>query len=260
MRNVDTIIGNKKFGLVGKALKHSFSESYFKEHYSDVYGLPAEYKNYELGELGDFRKFMALRQLDGVNVTIPYKEQVVPFLDRLSAEAEAIGAVNCVKAVRNGDSTILTGYNTDALAFEETILPWLEKQNHREALILGTGGAAKAVSHALRKNGLETTFVSRSKKTRDTITYSELNATTLHDNTLIVNATPLGTLGFPEDIHAIDFSLLNPRHLCYDLVYNPEKTTFLQLTEKQGCTTKNGMEMLHLQALMSWKIWNSSEI
>lgn len=249
----------KTFGLVGKTLRHSFSKDYFDMRYHEIYGHEAEYLNFELGELGDFRGFMVSHRLYGVNVTIPYKEKVIPFLDRLSAEAEAIGAVNCVKADYDNGGTILTGYNTDALAFEETLLPHLESQNHRKALVLGTGGAAKAVAHVLRKHGLETTFASRTGKRSDTLLYSELSAKTILNNTLIVNATPVGTSGFPESAFPIDFSPLGEGHLCYDLVYNPEKTPFLQQAEKQGCTTKNGSDMLQLQALESWRIWNSRE-
>ena len=252
------MLEKKHFGLLGKTLNHSLSKTYFEKEYPTLYHNPAEYLNYELQNLDNLHSLILSQHLDGLNITIPFKEQILPLLTHLSPEAKIIEAVNCVKITQIQNQLILKGFNTDALAFETSILPLLK--NHRNALIFGTGGAAKAVNYALQKHKVHTTFVSRSKTSPNTIKYNDLTPQILHHNTLIINATPVGTLGFATEELPIDFSLLNSSHLCYDLVYNPGTTPFLQHAKNQSCTTKNGLEMLHLQALKSWEIWNNGNL
>lgn len=247
------------YGLIGYPLAHSFSARFFKEKF-ELEDIDAEYLNFEIDDILDIRRVILFNQdLKGLNVTIPYKEKVIPFLNKLSPEAEAIGAVNTIKINRlEGDMYFyeLTGYNTDYIGFKNSLEPLLKPEVHKSALILGTGGASKAVAFALSIMGIEWTYVSRSKS-EGRISYDELSADIIYENKLIINTTPLGTYPDVNNCPDIPFSQLTEQHLLYDLVYNPEETLFLKQGKEHGAVIKNGEEMLELQALEAWKIWNS---
>lgn len=243
------------FGLIGKSLSHSFSKTYFEKKFSDLGLKNFAYKNFELAEIKQIQTVFTSEQLKGLNITNPYKEEIIPFLDELSLEAKEIGAVNCVKII-NGRKV---GYNTDTYGFSQSIKPFLKPQ-HNKALILGTGGAAKAVSHALKTVGVEVYFVTSSstKKNVNTFFYSELNNYIIDAFKLIVNTTPLGLFPNVNQRPVIPYEYITANHLCYDLIYNPEETLFLSQAKQQGAMIINGYSMLQLQAEKSWEIWTES--
>lgn len=239
----------KKYGLLGKTLGHSYSKRYFDQKFACEGLTDCSYAIYERPSLDGIREWIIEEGLRGLNVTIPYKEEIIPYLDRLSPEAVAIGAVNVVRVENDGT---LSGFNTDAPAFAETLQPLL-KPWHTEALVLGTGGASKAVVYALRQLAIEPYLVSRSGEPH--LSYFEAYekaATTF----LIVNTTPVGMFPNVAQTPWRNTRNLSPRHLCYDLVYNPEETQFLLEAELAGCAVQNGLPMLYRQADMAWKIWN----
>lgn len=251
----------RRFGLIGFPLGHSFSKSYYDEKIKkeQIQGV-----GYALYPLEDIRDLPALIQdepdLEGINVTIPHKIAVMNYLDAISPEAAAIGAVNCIRIQRTpGQKPKLSGFNTDVEGFSASLKPMLQAQ-HRRALVLGNGGAAKAVCYALEKLGIYVQLVSRTPiSDAGQLGYQQLDERVMASHNLIVNTTPLGT--FP-DIHerpAIPYHLLGPDHLLYDLIYNPERTAFLQGGESQGAQVKNGYEMLVKQAERNWEIWNASD-
>lgn len=245
---------NKIYGLIGHPLGHSFSQSFFNEKFAKE-GIDAEYKNFDLEDISNIKDILNNPQIYGLNVTIPYKQQVFPFLSQIGTVAKKIGAVNVIrfKKTNNGLETI--GYNTDMIGFYKSISPLLN-ENHKHALILGTGGASKAVKYALDKLGIDYKFVSRTKS-NDVYTYEELNEQILKDYTVIVNTTPLGMHPNIDNCPNIPYEFISPNHVCFDLVYNPLETKFLRLAKEQGAYIKNGLEMLHIQAIEAWKIWNS---
>ena len=248
-KNIDT------YGLVGKKLSHSFSAKLFNDNF-EAKGMNAEYLNFEIQSIDTLNDVIASHPtLKGLNVTIPYKEEVIPLLDELSPEAKAIGAVNVIEIERLNDGTIrLIGHNTDVIGFRESIRP-LVSAHHTKALILGTGGASKAVNYALQQLGIDTQFVSRTAKA-DAIAYHDLTEEIIHDHKVIVNTTPLGMYPNTMEMPDIRYYALTEKHLCYDLVYNPQKTMFLFTCEAHGAQIKNGIEMLVLQAKQAWEIWN----
>lgn len=237
---------SKHYGLIGYPLTHSFSPSYFANKFKedDIKGI--SYDLFPLENLDDLPFLM--ESLDGLNVTIPYKEEVIPFLDSLSEEAQAIGAVNCIK-IEGGKSI---GYNTDYFGFKKSLLGFLGEQKISKALVLGTGGASKAVCKVLIDLNITYQLVSRSKPY---LTYDEIDEETLHSHHLIVNTTPLGMASFEQIAPKIDYNHITSKHFFYDLIYNPEKTLFLKCGLDQGASIKNGLEMLHFQAEKSWEIW-----
>ena len=244
----------KTYGLIGYPLGHSFSRGYFTDYFGRE-GIDAEYKNFELPcieKLGDVLQTEST--LQGFNVTIPYKQQVFAYLNELSDAAQAIGAVNVVKVINQDGKLHLKGYNTDHIGFADSIHPYL-KPHHTHALILGTGGASKAVDYALRQMGIETQFVSRNAR-EGIISYEDLTPELMARYTIIVNTTPLGMHPKVNECPPLDYSLLTTSHLLYDVVYNPEKTLFLQRGEEHGATISNGMAMLIGQAKAAWRIWN----
>ncbi len=245
---------NKIYGLIGHPLGHSFSQSFFNEKFAKE-GIDAEYKNFDLEDISNIKDILNNPQIYGLNVTIPYKQQVFPFLSQIGTVAKKIGAVNVIrfKKTNNGLETI--GYNTDMIGFYKSISPLLN-ENHKHALILGTGGASKAVKYALDKLGIDYKFVSRTKS-NDVYTYEDLNEQILKDYTVIVNTTPLGMHPNIDNCPNIPYEFISPNHVCFDLVYNPLETKFLRLAKEQGAYIKNGLEMLHIQAIETWKIWNS---
>ncbi len=243
-----------KYGLIGYPLKHSFSIGYFNNKFKDE-SIDAEYINFEIPSIKDLKNILKDNpNLKGLNVTIPYKEQVIPYLDSLSANAKEIGAVNVIKFIRNKGKLKLVGYNSDIIGFKQSIEPMLT-EFHKKALILGTGGSSKAVYHGLKQLGVGATFVSR-ENGKDSLKYEDINEQIMTDHTVIVNCTPIGM--YPNSIKCPDipYELLTPQHLLYDLIYNPDETLFMEKGKKQGATVKNGLEMLLLQAFVSWEFWH----
>lgn len=245
----------KKYGILGYPLGHSFSPGYFNEKFKNEH-IDAVYEKYELPVITDLLAIIDYTQnLCGFNVTIPYKERVMTYLDSISPEARAIGAVNVVKVTEKDGKRRLEGYNSDVIGFTRSIKPLLET-HHTKALVLGTGGASKAVVYGLHRLGLETMLVSRFKKD-STIQYEQIDESLLKEYTVIVNCTPCGMAPHFDECPAIPYKFLTSRHLLYDLIYNPDETMFLRKGREQGAVTKNGLEMLLLQADGSWEIWNS---
>lgn len=247
----------EKYGLVGYPLGHSFSKNFFNEKFKNE-NIDAEYVNFEIPSIGDFPKILAENTgLKGLNVTIPYKEKVISFMDELSEEARAIGAVNVVRITKKHGTVYLKGYNSDVIGFTGSIEPLLEK-HHRKALILGTGGASKAIHYGLYKMGIDTKFVSRTPH-ENMFTYEQLNEQVLKEYNIIVNCSPVGTFPHSDECPNIPYEHLNASHLLYDLVYNPEETLFLKKGRERGCITKNGLEMLILQAYAGWNFWHTED-
>lgn len=245
----------RKFGLIGFPLSHSFSRKFFTDKFSDE-GTDAEYLNFELENISQLSHLIASHpNLEGLNVTIPYKEQVTKFLDYTDETADQIHAVNTIRICRSGHHVSLHGYNTDIHGFQESIRPLIQKYHHK-ALVLGTGGASKAVVKALENLRIDTILVSRNPEEKGELSYNDLDEDVMENYKIIVNTTPIGTYPNEEGCPAIPFELITPRHLLFDLVYNPDVTEFLKQGKKHGATIKNGLEMLHLQALASWDIWN----
>ena len=244
------------FGLIGFPLSHSFSAQYFKKKFDNERISETEYRLFPLEDISMLPSLIyRLPDLQGFNVTIPYKSSILPYLDHISNEAAAIGAVNCVKIQRSTSEINLTGYNTDVYGFRLSLIPLL-KSHHRNALVLGTGGASKAVCYTLRDMGINYTIVSRSKQDEKQLLYSQLNQNLISDNLLIINTTPVGTYPETELYPDISYQFIGNEHLLYDLVYNPAETRFLQKGREAGASTINGSQMLELQAEKSWEIWN----
>lgn len=238
-----------QFGLIGKNISYSFSAKFFTEKFKAENIQNHSYSIFDLNEISEVEKLFNSQSLKGFNVTIPYKEQIIAFLDEIDEDAAKIGAVNCVKI----QNRIKKGFNTDAVGFEKSILPLLNS-HHKNALILGDGGAAKAIKFVLDKLNIPFNTVTRSGN----YTYSDLNPEIIQNHQVIVNCTPVGTFPYIEEAPDIPYENLTEKHLLYDLIYNPEKTKFLELGEKFGTKIKNGHEMLVVQAEKSWEIWNQS--
>ncbi|MBO6880415.1 shikimate dehydrogenase [Winogradskyella sp.] len=241
-----------KFGLVGRDISYSFSRGYFADKFENE-GLPHTYVNFDLQsieELDDVIKNTP--NLKGLNVTIPYKEDVIPMLDDLNKRARKIGAVNTIRITRYQK---LIGYNTDYYGFKNSLQPHLKK-HHKRALILGTGGASKAIAHALKKLKIQYDYVSRSEKEGVKFLYSDLTDDIISSYTIIINCTPIGTFPNVNECPDIPYEAITEMHILYDLIYNPEQTKFLSCGDIKGATTINGLEMLKLQAEKSWHIWN----
>jgi shikimate dehydrogenase len=244
----------RNFGLIGFPLVHSFSKRYFTDKFERE-GIDAGYDLYELKNMMEFPALIQQIVFSGLNVTIPYKEKVITFLDEIDETATQIGAVNVIRFIRNGNELKLKGYNSDAIGFEKSIVPAL-KDFHHHALILGTGGASKAVDYVLQKLGLQTLLVSRQLKTVG-LTYDQLNQDILSKYTVIVNTTPVGTFPHTDECPAIPYEFLTSKHLLYDVVYNPSETLFLKKGKERGAQTLNGEGMLTGQAIAAWEIWNA---
>lgn len=244
-------MGHQSFGLIGKTLKHSFSQSFFTDFFQKN-GIDASYENFELQSKDEIRKLLRT-PLSGLNVTIPYKETVMEFLDELSPEAAIIGAVNCIQ-FRHGKTI---GHNTDAYGFHQSIKPFLTNK-HERAMILGTGGASKAVVYVLKQIGIDCIFISRNPDGENQFGYPDINEHMLNACKLIVNCTPVGM--YPDVKACIDlpFEFLTAEHLVVDLIYNPLKTSLLKKSEAAGAQVLNGETMLKQQALMAWKIWSET--
>ncbi len=243
------------YGLIGYPLKHSFSRAFFTEKFTKE-EIDAIYLNFEIENISLFTGIIeSYPTLKGLNVTLPYKELVIPFLDEIDPPTQAIGAVNVIKVLRENGKTKLIGYNSDIIGFQNSISPLIDKSIHTKALILGTGGASKAVLNGLKAFGIKSVFVSRTPNSEQ-FSYSDIDQDIINNYKVIVNTSPLGTFPNVEDAPNIPYHLLSKDHVLYDLVYNPAETKFLQLGKQQGATIKNGAEMLELQARAAWEIWN----
>ena len=241
------------FGLIGRNISYSFSKAYFTAFFKEN-SLPHTYQNFDLDTIETFPYILKRHpNLKGLNVTIPYKETVCSFLDDLSYDAKEIGAVNTIKIQPSG---ALVGYNTDVYGFERSLVEQGGTQ-HKRALILGTGGASKAVAYVLKKRGVSIQFVSR-KQQPNVLLYTQLSKAILRDHTLIVNCTPLGTYPNVDDCPDIPYEMLTANHLLFDLVYNPPMSMFLQKGKSQGATVVNGQKMLEYQAQEAWRIWSEN--
>ena len=245
-------MSRRQFGLLGKNISYSFSKKYFTDKFVLGNLIDCSYENFDLQTIDEFPSIISNNsELKGLNVTIPFKESVIPYLDKLSKNASLIGAVNVIRVTKKGT---LKGYNSDYYGFMKSLEPLLQP-HHKKALILGTGGAAKAISFALDQLGILYTFVTREEK-EGMIDYSRLNATTFDNHQIIINCTPIGTIPNTKEFTPIPYNYFTSSHIAYDLIYNPEETQFLKKAKIKGAITKNGYEMLVLQAEKAWKIWN----
>lgn len=247
----------KLYGLIGERLKHSFSKDYFNQKFISE-GIDAQYINFELEDINQLMELISeYPNLDGLNVTLPYKEQIISFLDEIDPVAAEIGAVNVVKFYKDHTGNIikLRGFNSDAIAFEQSLSPYLQPE-HRHALILGSGGASKAVQYALKQLNITFDIVSRTK-TSHTLAYEELTRAVLNNAKIIINTTPLGMYPNVNTYPELPYKAIKQDHICYDLIYNPDETQFLKKAKLQGATTINGLQMLLLQAFKSYEIWKS---
>lgn len=245
----------KIYGLIGKSLQHSFSKKYFQNKFSTENIFDCNYELFELDTVNELELLIKdTKHLAGLNVTIPYKETVINVVDDIDDIAKEIGAINTIQIDSKTKKT--KGYNTDYLGFKNSLKPFLENI-HERALILGTGGASKAVNYALKDLNIDCLFVSRNPKTNDEISYNDVNEYVIKHHQIIINTTPLGTYPNINTFPELPYQQLTNNHLLYDLVYNPEETLFLKHGKEKGCITINGLQMLKIQAEKSWKIWNS---
>ncbi len=246
------------YGLIGYPLGHSFSVSYFNQKFADE-GINAKYMNFEIPSIDELPEIIAkYPQLKGLNVTIPYKEKVMNFLDSISPEARAIGAVNVIRVSHDGKKTTLKGFNSDVIGFTQSIEPMLDKKWHKKALVLGTGGASKAVSYGLKSLGVEPVYVSRYERP-DTIQYANITPEVVKEYNVIVNCTPLGMYPHSDTCPELPYEAMDNHTILYDLIYNPDQTLFMRKGAAQGADVKNGLEMLLLQAFAGWEFWNGKD-
>lgn len=246
-----------KYGLIGYPLGHSFSINYFNQKFTDE-GINAKYMNFEIPNIEALIEVLDSNpELKGLNVTIPYKEKVMEYLDSISPEARSIGAVNVIRVTHEGKNIKLKGFNSDVIGFTQSIEPMLEKY-HKKALILGTGGASKAINYGLKSLGLETVFVSRYERP-DTICYQDITPEVVKEYNVIVNCTPLGMFPKTEECPPLPYEAMDEHTILYDLIYNPDETLFMKKGLERGANVKNGLEMLLLQAFASWEFWNGKE-
>ena len=245
-----------KYGLIGYPLGHSFSVNYFNQKFADE-GINAKYINFEIADVEQIIEVLAANpELKGLNVTIPYKERVIEFLDQLSPEARAIGAVNVIRVTHDGDKIHMKGFNSDVIGFTQSIEPMLESY-HKKALVLGTGGASKAICFGLKSLGLETVCVSRYERP-ETICYKDITPEVVAEYNVIVNCTPVGMFPHSNECPQLPYEALDEKNILYDLVYNPDTTLFMKKGAERGAQVKNGLEMLLLQAFASWEMWNGT--
>lgn len=247
----------KEYGLIGYPLTHSFSAGYFADKFAREGINDCVYRNFPIENVGLIKELINSHpDLRGLNVTIPYKEKVIPLLDSFDDESARIGAVNTIKICRKNAACILKGFNTDAYGFETSIKPFLKADN-KIALVLGTGGASKAVEYVLRKLGIAVIFVSRTPSNPGHIGYHDVSPSILKKASILVNTSPVGMYPNTNDCPDLPYDCLTADHLLYDLIYNPPETQFMALGQSRGATTINGLQMLHLQAEKAWEIWNS---
>ena len=247
-----------KYGLIGYPLGHSFSISYFNQKFADE-GINAKYENFEIQSIDQLQEILDMNpELRGLNVTIPYKEKVMEYLDSITPEAQSIGAVNVIRVMHEGKKIKLKGYNSDVIGFTKSIEPMLEKKWHKKALILGTGGASKAINYGLKSLGLETVFVSRYQRP-GTIQYEQITPEVVREYNVIVNCTPLGMYPHTDECPLLPYEAMDYHTVLYDLIYNPDETLFMKRGREHGADVKNGLEMLLLQAFVSWEFWHEQK-
>lgn len=247
-----------KYGLIGYPLGHSFSISYFNQKFADE-GINAKYENFEIASIDQLDEVLATNpNLRGLNVTIPYKEKVMDFLDNISPEAQAIGAVNVIKVTHEGNKVKLKGFNSDVIGFTQSIEPMIDRKWHKKALILGTGGASKAINYGLKSLGLETVYVSRYERP-GTIQYTSITPDVVKEYNVIVNCTPVGMFPHTEECPQLPYEAMDSHTILYDLIYNPDETLFMKRGLEYGAEVKNGLEMLLLQAFASWEFWHGKK-
>ena len=247
-----------KYGLIGYPLGHSFSISYFNQKFADE-GIDAKYENFEIPSIDELEEVLAVNpNLKGLNVTIPYKEKVLNFLDSISPEAQAIGAVNVIRVTHDGNKVKLKGFNSDVIGFTQSIEAMLDPKWNKKALILGTGGASKAINYGLKSLGLETVFVSRYERP-GTIQYERITPEIVKEYNVIINCTPVGMYPHTEECPILPYEAMDSHTILYDLIYNPDETLFMMRGLEYGAQVKNGLEMLLLQAFASWEFWNGKE-
>ena len=240
----------KKYGLIGKTLSHSFSKLFFEDFFRKNQ-IDAKYSNIELNNIYEINKLFT-SNYNGLNVTIPFKEKIIPFLDELSKEANSIGAVNTIQ-FKSGKKI---GYNTDIFGFKNSVKPFITNR-HERAIIFGTGGASKAVNFVLNSMGIDVIFISRNPKNENEFSYNNMNKDMINSCKMLVNCTPIGTYPNIDEQFNLPYNYLSVDHLVVDLIYNPSKTVLLKKAEEQGAVILNGYSMLKEQALKSWSIWNS---
>jgi shikimate dehydrogenase len=240
----------RKFGLIGYPLSHSFSQKYFTEKFQQLNITDSRYELYPIGDISDVKDLLRDPELCGLNVTIPYKKLVIPYLEGMNHVVREIGACNCIK-VENGATT---GYNTDVVGFEESLVRKLQPF-HNRALILGTGGASKAVEYVMKKLGIGYNMVSRDPGAGQ-LSYGQVDEETIYSHNLIINTTPLGMYPNVDICPPLPYEAIGPQHYLFDLVYNPARTLFLRNGEQRGAAVENGYDMLIGQAEESWRIWN----
>ena len=244
-----------KYGLIGYPLGHSFSISYFNQKFEDE-GIDAKYENFEISSIDQLQEVLDTNpNLKGLNVTIPYKEKVMAYLDSITPEAQAIGAVNVIRVWQDGKNLKLKGYNSDVIGFTQSIEPMIDPNWHKKALILGTGGASKAINYGLKSLGLETVYVSRYERP-GTIQYASITPEVVKEYNVIVNCTPVGIYPHTEECPPLPYEAMDHHTILYDLIYNPDETLFMKRGRQQGAEVKNGLEMLLLQAFASWEFWH----
>jgi shikimate dehydrogenase len=249
----------RKFGLIGYPLGHSFSKKYFTEKFNTEHISDCSYENYPLKSLDEFRELVASDdELCGLNITIPYKLEIIRFLDVIEPEADQIGAVNVMKIRRPDGKIKLFGYNSDITGIRDTLVPFMS-ENVRNALVLGTGGSSRAVCHVLKEFGLKVDLVSRDRKP-GVLVYSDIDSGIIDRTQLIINTTPLGMFPNTESKPDLNYRRLNSKHILFDLIYNPEFTSFLRMGSEQGCSIISGIKMLHSQAEKAWEIWNNDNL
>ena len=242
----------KIFGLVGKNIDYSFSVNYFTQKFQTQNINDSIYKNFDIPDISYFPQIVKKNKgLRGLNVTIPYKTEVIPYLNKLSRKAEQIGAVNCIRITKKGN---LKGYNTDVYGFRKSLYPLLET-HHKKALILGTGGVSKAVAFVLEELGIEYKYVSRNPQIGE-FSYSDISKMVMQDFLIVINCTPIGTFPNFNTSPELNYDYFSSKHIAFDLVYNPAETKFLQLAKVKGAITKNGYDMLVFQAEKAWALWN----
>lgn len=244
------------FGLIGKPLVHSFSQRYFTQKFQEE-SIDAAYGLYELDKIEDLKLLLQQKVFSGLNVTIPYKQSILPYLAELDETAKAVGAVNVIKFVRRSGEVVLKGYNSDVIGFHDSLVPLL-RPYHKRALVFGTGGASKAVEYVLRRLGIEVQLVSRQAKD-SVLSYEQITPEVLQNFQILVNATPLGTFPHVDTCVDIPYQNITNKHLLYDLVYNPQETLFLRYGKERGAQVMNGYAMLRGQAEAAWGIWNKQE-
>ena len=247
-----------RYGLIGYPLGHSFSISYFNQKFADE-GINAKYENFEIPSIDILPEVIDSHpDLRGLNVTIPYKEKVIPFLDSITPEARAIGAVNVIRVTHEGKNTILKGFNSDVIGFTQSIEPMLDNKWHHKALVLGTGGASKAICYGLKSLNIEPVLVSRYERP-DTIQYKSITPEVIKEYNVIVNCTPLGMYPNTEVCPDLPYEAMDNHTICYYLIYNPDQTLFMRKGAAHGADVKNGLEMLLLQAFVSWEFWHGKD-